>query len=218
MDSVFLKFLVLGPPLVVAVVLHEVAHGYAAYKLGDPTAKNLGRITLNPIKHIDLWMTILLPSMLILAGSPVIFGGAKPVPVSAGYFSNPRLGMAIVAIAGPLTNFALAILFALLLRLGFGVPTAGDTPSFVSAIVTQWLLYSVIVNVVLGTFNLIPVPPLDGGRIAVGLLPRALALPLARLERYGLLIIFALLASGYLDRIIGPILEGTLKTLFGPLG
>ena len=220
MESVILKFLVLGPPLLIAVVLHEVAHGYVAYRLGDPTAKQLGRITLNPIKHIDLWMTILLPAMLIFAGSPVVFGGAKPVPVSAGYFRNPRLGMAIVAIAGPLTNFVLAILFAILLKL-LSVTLGGSAdPSpapALESLIVQWLFYSVMVNLVLGLFNLIPVPPLDGGRIAVGILPRSLALPLARLEPFGLLILFGLIASGLIDRVISPVLEGAIRVLFRAL-
>jgi len=194
-----------GPPLVVAVVLHEIAHGYVAYLLGDPTAKSLRRLSLNPFRHVDLVMTILLPGVLILSGSPVIFGGAKPVPVDASYFRNPRRGMMLVALAGPLTNFVIAILCYIALQNGISSVLELPLGKTVSALVTSWLVTGVVINLVLGIFNLIPIPPLDGGRIAVGLLPIRLARGLARVERYGLLIVIALLFSGLLDSVIRPL-------------
>lgn len=204
------KLLIFAPPLLVAVVLHEVAHGYAALKLGDPTARNLGRLSLNPIKHIDLFMTILLPGMLILSNSPIIFGGAKPVPVDPRYFKEPRKGMAIVAVAGPITNFILATLCYLLYRaiLGSEIMTAD---SIVLGLIIQWLLLGVVTNMVLGIFNLFPVPPLDGGRILVGLLPLEPARQLARLERFGLLILVFFLLTGTIDKVLQPPLRAVIE-------
>lgn len=186
--------------LYIAVVPHEVAHGWAALKLGDPTAKSLGRLTLNPIPHIDFFMTILLPGMLALSGSPVIFGGAKPVPVNPLYFKKPRQGICFVAAAGPITNFLIALIcFALLYTGIFSLQSE-------AALVTIIVLFT---NVVLGTFNLFPIPPLDGGRIAVGLLPKPVARALARLEPYGFFIIFGLLAIGAFDAVIKEVLKAT---------
>ena len=216
MLSVADKILLMAPPMLVAVILHEIAHGVAAEKLGDPTARKLGRITLNPFKHIDLFMTILLPGALILSGSPVIFGGAKPVPINPTYFKNPRKGMVIVAIAGPLINIILAAAaFAVLKAPGFaeGIGYLGVT---VGSVLLFWLVNSVMINLVLALFNLTPVPPLDGGRVAVGLLPISLARPLARLEPYGILIVFLLLYSGLLDKVLTPILELVFNQLIPP--
>jgi Zn-dependent protease len=200
------KIVLTAPPLILAVVLHEIAHGWVAWKLGDPTAKSLGRLSVNPLRHIDPVMTLLLPGLLILAGSPVVFGGAKPVPINPGYFKNPRLGMVWVAVAGPVTNFLIA---GAAWGTYVGLESAGllpENPGLFGALVLGWLTYSILVNVILGVFNLCPVPPLDGGRIAVGLLPRALALPLARLEQYGLLIVFGLLYAGVFDTVFKTVL------------
>ena len=210
------KFITLGVPLVIAVVLHEVAHGWVAYKLGDPTAKSLGRITLNPLKHIDPMMTIILPTMLILSGSPIIFGGAKPVPVNPRYFPNPRRGMVYVAAAGPITNFILATIFGLALYGVSFLPTPDvDSSTIIPRVLLSSLIFnSILVNLVLGLFNLVPVPPLDGGRIAVGLLPAGLAKALSKLERFGLLIVFALLYFGIIERYLSGAI-GLLAKTFG---
>jgi Zn-dependent protease len=188
-------------PVILAITLHEAAHGYAALALGDTTARDAGRLSLNPIRHIDRVGTILLPGFLLVSQLLVpphriffMFGWAKPVPVSAWKFSNPRRGMALVAVAGPLMNFFLAWLAALVM------PSA-EFPSANEALVQQFLIYFMLSNLVLGLFNLLPVPPLDGGRIAVGLLPLQLARVWARMERAGILVV--LLVVFILPRLIG---------------
>ena len=208
------QFLIIAPPLLLAVILHEMAHGLAAEKLGDPTARRLGRITLNPVSHIDPVMTIGLPIFLVFVGSPVIFGGAKPVPVDPRYFKNPRRGMAYVALAGPLTNFALAILCLISFKMiNVALPII-PIPGFIMGIVLLWLVQGVVINLVLGLFNLLPVPPLDGGRIAVGFLPRDLAITWSRVEPYGILIVFALLYYGVIDFLITPVFKLAEQLIF----
>ena len=174
-------------PIIIAITFHEAAHGYVARLLGDDTALRLGRVTFNPLKHIDPFGTILLPALLLLARSPFLFGYAKPVPVNVRALRSPRLGMALVAVAGPATNIALAIFAALAFHIvGLLPPTAG-----------RWLAdnlrNALIINVVLAVFNMFPIPPLDGGRIAVALLPGVVGRALARLERYGMVILIGLL-------------------------
>jgi Zn-dependent protease len=175
-------------PVVIAVTFHEAAHGFVAYRLGDDTAWQAGRVTFNPIKHIDLLGTIILPALLLLSSSGrFMFGYAKPVPVNFRRLNHPRQDMVWVAIAGPATNVLLAIVSSLLL---YGV---GLIPASSANWVATNLWNSIQFNALICVFNMLPLPPLDGGRVAVGLLPDALAVPLARLERYGMIILLLLL-------------------------
>ena len=194
-------------PVLVAVILHELAHGYSAYLLGDPTAARMGRLTLNPIAHIDLLGTLLLPFLLIVTGAPFLFGYAKPVPVDFTNLRNPRRDMVRVAAAGPIMNLILAGLSAFALKFLLSLQLISD------GLVARNLLNSVLINVVLAVFNLFPLPPLDGGRVATGLLPRQPALALARLEPYGMLIVILLLMTGILGDILQPPVLFVLNTL-----
>ncbi|WP_120496483.1 site-2 protease family protein [Kiloniella sp. EL199] len=174
-------------PVLLAVTLHEAAHAYAARLLGDDTASKLGRVSLNPAKHIDPFGTILLPSMLILIGSPFILGWAKPVPVVFGRLNNPKRDMIFVALAGPVSN----IFIALIAALGFAV--FGLVPDFAADWVGQNLENAIKINLMLAVFNMLPIPPLDGGRVVTGLLPTSLAIPFSRLEKYGMIILIGLI-------------------------
>lgn len=199
MNNIIIQIALAVIPAILAITLHEAAHGYAALALGDDTAKQAGRLSLNPIRHIDRMGTIILPGVLLLFQLLTLgrvlfmFGWAKPVPVSAWKFKDPRRGMALVACAGPLMNFFLAWVAALLLP-GPSAPADNgmdylDAAIGLHPILGLFLFYFILTNLVLGLFNLLPIPPLDGGRIAVGVLPLELARGWAQLERYGIVIV-----------------------------
>ena len=174
-------------PLIIAITFHEAAHAFAARRLGDNTAYDLGRVSFNPFKHIDPFGTVLLPGILLLSNAPFLFGYAKPVPVNFRNLNNPRLGMVWVALAGPATNIALGLLAALAFH---ALPLA---PAETAKWLADNLNNALIINVLLAVFNMLPIPPLDGGRVAVGLLPNVLAYPLSRLEPWGMLILIGIL-------------------------
>ena len=187
-----------------SVVCHEIAHGYVALKLGDPTAYRAGRLTFNPVSHIDPVGTILLPALFLITNSPIMLAWAKPVPVNPGFFRNPKSGMMWVAIAGPATNFTIAILLTLFLHLA-----AGALP----AVLVHSLAMAALMNIVLMVFNLIPIPPLDGSRIVAKFLKGQALYSYRKLERFGLLIVFGLLWLGVLSSILYPALNFAIRHL-----
>jgi Zn-dependent protease len=214
------KFVVYIPALLIAVTFHEVAHGYVALRLGDPTAKLLGRLTLNPIPHIDLFGSIIMPAILIyISNGQFFFAYAKPVPINPMNFRNPRKGMALSAAAGPVTNILLALASVILLKLVFA-PIAGLSPEMVRETLMKPLLMifsaSVVVNVVLATFNMIPIPPLDGGRVLTGLLPSRQALFFSKIEPFGFIIVLVLIYTGIANLFIMPVITFFLN-VFGML-
>ena len=186
-----------------AVVIHEYAHAATAYWLGDRTAKYAGRLTLNPLAHIDPFGTVLLPILLVISRSPVIFGWAKPVPINYWGLRNPKKDILWVGLAGPLANIILAVGLSLLLKMDLAVPT----------FITQLILQGILINLVLAVFNLIPVPPLDGSRILISILPAGLTKQYAAIERYGFIILFILLYFRFFDYIIWPIVNILLAIL-----
>lgn len=200
-------------PVIIAITLHEAAHGFVARHFGDDTAARAGRVTLNPLKHIDLFGTILLPAFLILSKAGFIFGYAKPVPVDFSALRHPKRDMIWVAAAGPGMNILLAVISAVLLL------AAGRSGAAVPAWLMMALAYSIEINLVLAVLNLWPIPPLDGSKIAIGLLPPVLALPLWRLSRYGMLILLAVFFLAPLAGIdvFGWAIDGPVRFLERPI-
>ena len=200
------KIAVFALPVIFAITLHEAAHGYVARHFGDMTAAAAGRITLNPLKHIDPLGTILVPLAILLAskllgGGMILFGWAKPVPVNFGRLRRPKQDMLWVALAGPAMNLAMAVFWGLMIQLGHALGSG-----FASAPLMLMGAAGVFINVILMAINLIPLPPLDGGRVAVSLLPVRQAIQYSRLEPYGLFILLALLFTGVLGIILWPII------------
>lgn len=205
-------------PIVAAVVLHEVAHGYVADRLGDPTARRAGRLTLNPVSHVDPFGTVVMPLLLLLAHSPFLFGYAKPVPVRFANLRRPKRDMVWVALAGPATNVVLAVACAALLRLllQVQVPPAGAARGLLLQLLPPLVLMcqnGVVINVVLAVFNLLPILPLDGGRVLAGMLPVPQAVAFSRLEPFGMVIVLMLLLSNTLGQVMGPVVDVFLRVL-----
>lgn len=211
--ELLIKIALFAPPVLLAITLHEVAHGWAARSLGDSTAASLGRLSLNPIKHIDPVGTLLVPAILFLLPGNFLFGWAKPVPVDMRQLHDPKRDMALVAAAGPASNFVMALLWALVIKFGYGFESGS-----IGGILVAMGSVGIIINLLLMVLNLIPVPPLDGGRVLAGVLPDRWSYALARIEPYGLFIIFGLLAFGFLGQVIsGPLqfFESFIKNLIG---
>jgi Zn-dependent protease len=209
--SLIQKIVIYAPPIIFAITVHEAAHGYAAKYFGDMTAYNAGRITLNPLKHIDLFGTILLPALTILLGG-ILFGWAKPVPVDFSRLRDPKRDMLWVAAAGPASNLLMAIFWV------FVIKFAMDAPEAVSLPLVEMGKAGITINIVLMVLNLLPLPPLDGGRIAVSLMPMPYALKFAQIERFGFLILIALMFSGVLSKILSPLINAVyvlIISLFG---
>jgi len=205
-------------PVLAAVILHEVAHGYAAFQLGDSTAARAGRLTLNPLPHIDPFGTVVLPALLIALHAPFLFGYARPVPVNFANLRSPKRDMVLVAAAGPLTNLLLAAASALLFRWLLHLELPSDTTwsgPLLGALTPLALIArnSVVVNVVLAVFNLLPILPLDGGRVLTGLLPLRQAVAFSQLEPYGMMIVLMLMATNVLGQVVGPVVSAVLDVL-----
>jgi Zn-dependent protease len=200
------------PILFFAIVIHEFFHGWVAERCGDLTARHMGRLTLNPLDHIDPMGTIILPAFLILIKSPVLFGWAKPVPINPLNFNNPKRDIIWVGLAGPLANLAVAVICSLLLRLS-GLLGLLQFPYIILI-----LEMGVFINLIFAVFNLIPVPPLDGSRIMAGLLPQQMAYKFSRLDQYGFIILIALLYLGVINFILGIVVNPLYHILMGGIG
>jgi Zn-dependent protease len=198
------QVIILAPPFLFALTLHELAHGYVAWRLGDPTAKNAGRLTLNPLKHID--------PLGVVAFIIMKIGWAKPVPVNPSYFRDPQKGMLFVALAGPGANIVLAVVSAILVK---GLIKFPVLPMFVLQPVAEMLVASVWINVMLAVFNCLPIPPLDGSKVLMGVLPRDMARSYEKLEPFGFVLLLVLFYFGILSSVIGPIIRSANNLLLG---
>ncbi|MCF6186149.1 MAG: site-2 protease family protein [Desulfobulbaceae bacterium] len=198
------QLIILAPPFLLALTFHELAHGYVAWHLGDPTAKNAGRLTMNPLKHLDPWGVIAFIIMKI--------GWAKPVPVNPNYFKNPQKGMLLVALAGPAANVVLAVVSALLVKFLLMVPII---PMFVLKPLVGMLVASVWINIMLAVFNCLPIPPLDGSKVLMGILPPQTARSYAKLEPFGFILLLALFYTGVISKVIMPVISFANNLLLG---
>lgn len=214
MESLIQTIAIAALPVIFAITLHEAAHGYVARHFGDPTAWQQGRISLNPLRHIDLWGTIVIPvAILIFSAGNFLFGYAKPVPVDFGRLRNPKRDMLWVALAGPGANLIMALIWAALLKLAWLLPL-----NFFTLPLSEMSKVGVMANTVLMVLNLLPLPPLDGGRVAVSLLPMPLAAQFSRLERWGFPILLVLLLTGILGAILNPLVKFVMRVILGLFG
>lgn len=195
-NQILQQLIILAPPFLFAITFHELAHGYVAWRLGDPTAKNEGRLTMNPIKHLD--------PLGVLAFIIMKIGWAKPVPVNPMYFKDPRQGMLLVALAGPGANLVLAVVSAILVRILLSVPIF---PMFILKPVAQMLGASVWINIMLAVFNCLPIPPLDGSKVLMGVLPADMARSYEKLEPFGFILLLLLFYLGLISKVIMPIIQ-----------
>lgn len=215
--NVIQEIVVWALPVLFAVTVHEVAHGWVAQRLGDPTAMMLGRLTLNPLKHIDLIGTILVPVLLLVMGG-FVFGWAKPVPITWENLRNPKRDMMLVAAAGPLANLAMAFFWAFIMKLALALSAV--SPPFQSLVLAMFYMGAagITINILLMVLNLLPLPPLDGARVLTGFLPDKVGWQFNRIEPYGLLILLLLLGTGILARILSPPVETLHSILFHLFG
>lgn len=205
-DRIIQGIAIFALPVILAITLHEAAHGYVAKQFGDLTAYAQGRVTLNPLRHIDPMGTIIVPLLLLAVSSPYLFGWAKPVPVNFGNLRHPKRDMLWVSAAGPGANLLMAFLWALVFKLGLAIPESNFSEPML--LMGQ---AGILVNVILLVLNLLPLPPLDGGRIAVSLLPQRIAYRFAQIEPYGFFILLVLLFTGVLGAVIGPFILITIR-------
>jgi Zn-dependent protease len=212
LEALILKIVISAVPIILAITVHEASHGYAAKYFGDLTAERMGRISLNPFRHIDLVGTILLPALTLIVGG-ILFGWAKPVPVNFNNLRNPKKDMLWVAAAGPASNLVMAIAWGILLGFVKRGIDAGDFPSAAYMFIDMAYV-GITINIVLMVLNLLPLPPLDGGRIAVSLLPQNLGMQLSRLEQYGFIILIVLMFMGILGKILSPFIEFFQQIIF----